>query len=146
MYKHGESKRKNGSRTRLYVIWCHMIERCYNPHFQAFGNYGGRGIRVCDEWRNCFVAFREWAMTNGYDDKLTLDRIDNDGNYEPSNCKWSTVREQSNNRRTSRLITYRGETKTMMQWAETIGMPYDTFKRRLYYGWSVDKAIETPMR
>jgi hypothetical protein len=146
MYKHGESKRKNGSRTRLYVIWCNMIERCYNPHFQAFSNYGGRGIRVCDEWRNCFLAFREWAMTNGYDNKLTLDRIDNNGNYEPSNCKWSTVREQSNNRRTNRLITYRGETKTMIQWAETIGIPYDTFKRRLYYGWSVDKAIETPVR
>jgi hypothetical protein len=146
MYKHGESKRKNGSRTRLYVIWCHMIERCYNPHFQAFSNYGGRGIRVCDEWRNCFLAFREWAMTNGYDNKLTLDRIDNNGNYEPSNCKWSTVREQSNNCRTNRLITYRGETKTMIQWAETIGIPYDTFKRRLYYGWSVDKAIETPVR
>ena len=146
MRKHGEAIRKNGSRTRLYVIWCHMNERCYNPHFVAFTNYGGRGIRVCEGWRNSFVAFREWAMLNGYNDNLSLDRINNDGNYEPSNCKWSTVKEQSNNRRTNRFITYRGETKTMKQWAETIGMPYDTFKRRLYYGWSVDEAIETPVR
>lgn len=146
MYRHGDAKRRNSSRTRLYVIWCHMIERCYNPHFVAFANYGGRGIRVCENWRNSFVAFREWARTNGYDDKLTLDRIDNDGNYEPSNCKWSTVKEQSNNRRTNRLLTYRGETKTMTQWAETIGMPVATFKHRLYRGWSVAKAIETPVR
>ena len=146
MYKHGEAKRANGSRTRLYVIWCHMIERCYNARSWAFANYGGRGVQVCEEWRNSFVAFREWAITNGYDNMLTLDRIDNDGNYEPSNCKWSTDKEQSNNRRTNRLLTYRGETKTMTQWAETIGMPVGTFKRRLYYGWSVEKAIETPVR
>ena len=146
MYKHGEAKRVKGSRSRLYVVWCHMIERCNNPHFQSFANYGGRGIQVCEEWRNSFVAFREWALANGYDNMLTLDRIDNDGNYEPSDCKWSTNKEQSNNRRTNRRLTYRGETKTMTQWAETIGVSPATFKRRIYKGWSVSKAIETPVR
>ena len=146
MYKHGEANNTKGKRTRLYVIWCHMIERCYNPHFVAFANYGGRGIQVCEEWRNSFVSFRAWAIPNGYNNKLTLDRIDNGGNYEPSNCKWSTTKEQCNNRRTNRLISYRGETKTMTQWAESIGMSANTFKRRLYAGWSVAKAIETPVR
>jgi hypothetical protein len=142
--RHGEANNKNGTRTRLYVIWCHMIERCENEHSERFADYGGRGIRVCEEWKD-FVSFRDWALNNGYSKSLTIDRIDNDGNYEPGNCKWSSVKDQCNNRRTNHLLTYKGRTQTMTQWAEELGMNPGTFKYRIYLGWSVERAIETPV-
>lgn len=143
--RHGEANNKNGTRTRLYIAWCHMIERCENTNSEMYENYGGRGIRVCDEWKDSYVAFRDWANKNGYSDKLTIDRIDNNGNYEPSNCKWSSQKEQCNNRRSNRKLSYKGLTKTMTQWAEAIGMNPGTFKRRIYQGWTVTEAIEIPV-
>ena len=143
---HGEANNKNGTRSKLYVTWCHMIERCNNPHTEHYKDYGGRGIAVCEEWRNNFVSFRKWALSNGYDTKLTLDRINNNGNYEPQNCRWVTHKVQCNNKRNNHLITYKGVTQTMTQWAESIGMNVGTFKYRLRLGWSVKDAIETPVR
>lgn len=93
--KHG------GSYGRMYRIWNGMKDRCYNPKNGRFNRYGGRGISVCPAWLNSFQAFHDWAIENGYDDDLSIDRINNDGNYEPGNCRWATPKEQANNRSTS---------------------------------------------
>ena len=137
-YKHGLTK------THLFQTWCNARSRCRDINCKPYKHYGGRGIKVCAEWDNDFKAFYDWAMANGYKEGLTLDRIDNNGNYEPSNCRWITVKEQSNNRRSNRLLSFRGETKTVSQWAEVIGMSRDTLHHRLASGWDVERALTTP--
>ena len=132
---------------RLYRIWAGMIQRCTNPNKDSYPFYGGRGIEVCDEWRGDFIAFRFWAITNGYADNLTLDRIDNDGNYEPSNCRWETHLNQCNNTRRNHLLTFQGETHTISEWARIVGMKADTLERRINaHGWSIERALTTSVR
>lgn len=104
--------------TRLYHIWMGMKMRCYNIHNARYHRYGGRGISVCDEWKNDFDAFYDWAMSNGYADNLTIDRINNDGNYCPENCRWATAKEQCRNRSSNSNITIGNSTRTVTEWCE----------------------------
>ena len=138
-YKHGEYK------TRLHKIWSSMHERCEYEKHTHFADYGGRGIKICEEWKE-YVPFAKWARENGYSEELTIDRIDVNGNYEPSNCRWVTMKEQHNNKRNNRFVTYKGETYTLSQLAEKIGIGKTTLRERLNMGWSVEKAVETPIR
>ncbi len=121
---HGKKK------TRIYNTWLQMKARCTNPKARDFENYGGRGITICAEWRNDFQTFYDWAMANGYADNLTIDRINVNGNYEPDNCRWVSIQEQQNNKRTNRRITYNGETHTLKDWAEITGINYSTLHSR----------------
>lgn len=138
-------KKHGGYNTRLYRIWSMMKERCHNQKRIEYSRYGGRSIHVCQEWLD-FKTFMDWSLSNGYDDSLTLDRIDNDGDYCPGNCRWVTRKEQSNNTSSNRWITYGGEIKTITQWASENGLPYHVLKKRLDgLGWSFEKAISEPI-
>ena len=123
---------EHNTKNRLYRIWTEMKRRCENSDRPNYRNYGGRGIKVCQEWKNSFETFREWALSNGYSDELSIDRIDNDDNYEPSNCHWVTDREQSNNKRSNKLIVYKGEKHTLAQWCEIFGLDYSVVYMRLH--------------
>lgn len=110
--------------TRLYDIWQGMKSRCYNRNDPKYYRYGGRGISICDEWKTDFVAFYDWSISNGYTDNFTIDRINNDGNYEPSNCRWTTNKEQCNNRSTNINITIGNATKTLTEWCKIFDVDY----------------------
>ena len=129
-----EATKTHGMRsTRLYNIWSQMTQRCKNQKLDCYNRYGGRGISVCDEWKN-FEVFAEWALKNGYNETLSIDRINVNGNYEPNNCKWSTNFEQARNTRRNRFLSIKGESKTVAEWAEIGGIPYKTLQRRIDTG------------
>lgn len=136
----------NHKPTRLYKVWDGMKARCYNPKKNYYSIYGGRGIGMCDEWHHSFEAFRDWALANGYNDSLSIDRIDADGDYCPENCRWATVKEQSNNKRNNVFITYNGETKTIAQWSEATGFPFHTIRRRYVDGWNIKDVLLKPLQ
>lgn len=123
---------EHNTKNRLYRIWADMKRRCKNSDRPNYKNYGGKGIRVCQEWENSFDSFREWALNNGYSDDLSIDRIDNNGNYEPSNCRWATAKEQANNKRNNLHIEYKGETRTLAQWCEVFGLERNVVAMRIY--------------
>lgn len=125
------------SNKRLVRIYHEIKDRCFNHKTKCYKNYGGRKITICNEWlnpKNGIINFYNWAMKNGYKDDLTIDRINNDGNYEPNNCRWVTRKEQQNNRRNNVYITYNGQTKTMKQWSEILNIKYNTIRRRIKEG------------
>lgn len=131
----------NKSNTRLYHIYQGMLNRCYLKEHKYYKNYGGRGITICEEWRNNFMNFYNWAIKNGYQDNLTIDRINNNGNYEPKNCRWITIREQSENRRTNTLYEYQGEMKPLKFICEKLNVKYATIRKRIINGMSLEEAL-----
>lgn len=135
-FKHGETG------IPLYNIWHHMKQRCHNVKNHNYKDYGGRGIVVCRDWFNSYLTFKEWAMNNGYKEGLTIDRIDVNGNYKPSTCRWATRKQQARNRRSTRLATYKGDTRPITEWCEILNLNYWTVVSRLdRLGWSVEKAL-----
>lgn len=133
------------SRTGFYEQYRGMIKRCTDPNAINFADYGGRGIAVCDEWKR-FEAFRDWAIASGWREGLTLDRIDNDGPYSPTNCRWVTSEAQQRNKRSNLMLEYRGETKTAVEWSEILGIPRKTLYERIRRGWSVEDALTKPVQ
>jgi DNA-binding XRE family transcriptional regulator len=113
-----------------------MKQRCYNEKAESYKHYGGRGIKICDEWLENPELFYEWAIENGYNDGLTIDRIDNDGNYEPSNCRWATMKEQANNTRRNVVITYNGISHKITDWSKITGIDEKTLRQRYNSGYT----------
>lgn len=136
-YKHGAVG------TRLYSVYTGMLKRCRQKSTNGYERYGGRGISVCEEWKgeHGFEHFRDWANANGYSDKLTLDRIDTNGNYEPNNCRWATIEEQCNNRRNNAFVEFDGERLTLSQWSRRLGVPKATLESRYKKGWDAEKIL-----
>lgn len=122
------------SRTRLYRIWSNMKDRCSNPKNKYYNRYGGRGIKVCAEWIDNFYIFEEWAYSNGYREYLTIDRIDNNGDYSPKNCRWSTQSAQMRNTSKSVFLTIDGDKRNINEWAELTGLSVETIRRRYFKG------------
>ena len=139
-FKHGEGG------TRLYKIWACMKSRCLNSKdVEKFKLYGGRGITVCNEWSNDYMVFRNWALSNRYAENLTIDRIDNNGNYCPENCRWIPHKEQCMNRRSNHWVTENGETLSILQWANKLGVSHSLIITRLKNGGSVYDGVENPL-
>lgn len=131
---------------RLYQIWHGMKDRCLRENGQHYHKYGGRGITICPEWAESFEAFRDWAMANGYQDNLSLDRKDNDGPYSPDNCRWATRKEQQSNRSNTVFLTHGGETRTLAEWSQITGINYYTLRYRVEQGFTGEKLFAIPKR
>lgn len=128
--------------SRLYHTWNQLKGRCYNKSNNCYYRYGGRGIQVCDEWRNDFESFYNWSIQNGYNENLTIDRINNNGNYEPNNCRWATNKTQCRNRRTNVIVHYGGRDITLIELSEIVGLKYTTLHARYQKGYSIDDMIK----
>lgn len=145
-----ERLQKHGlSRTKLFHVYSGMHSRCENSNHISYANYGERGIFVCDEWcgENGFLNFYNWSVNNGYKQGLVIDRINNDGNYEPLNCRWVTCRENLMNKRNTLFYEYKGQRKTLKDWSIESGIPYKRLRSRIKEcGWDFERAITTPVR
>lgn len=148
-YIHGDAK--EGNWTRLYRTWVDIKTRCYNSNCKSYPRYGGRGIKMCDEWLHSYVAFKEWAEANGYNPELSanknsIDRIDNDGDYCPENCRWVTKQQQACNRRSNLFLEYNGERKIVTEWAKIVGINWQTIAARVHSGWTDEEALTIPVK
>jgi hypothetical protein len=144
MYKHGLMY-VNGKRRPEYNVWHNMKKRCLNPEYQSFSNYGGRGIKVCDRWIESFENFFN-DMGEKPSQGHSIDRVDNDGNYEPENCRWATRKEQARNRRSNVFVVQNGKAKVLSEICEANGIKSDTASKRISCGWSLDAASSTPVK
>jgi hypothetical protein len=131
------------TRTPLYKAWDAIVQRCENQKSQAYADYGGRGIAICPEWRSSFSAFSAWAFISGYRPDLTIDRIDNDGDYTPKNCRWATVKQQARNRRSNRVVEWRCRRISVAELSDLTGIRADTIRYRLRHGWPLERAATT---
>lgn len=141
----GETSRTHGmTETRMYSIWCNMRTRCNNPNSERYQDYGGRGIYICDRWR----TFENFLADMGEppSDRHTIDRIDNDGNYCPENCRWATPKEQNCNTRVNHIIDYDGKSMNVTQWADHLGVSSHLIHARLKLGWTIQRTLSTPVR
>lgn len=137
-------KKHDGKGTRLYSIWLNLRDRCNNPSNKRYARYGGRGIKCCLEWDD-FTVFHDWALKNGYNNELTIDRIDNDLGYTPENCRWVPISVQARNRSNNSLYEIDGISKPLAEWCEEYNMPYYTVYSRIKkYGWPLERALNTP--
>lgn len=148
IYKASKLNRTHGeSKTRLYKTWQGIKKRCYNTSNRDYIHYGGRGIAVCDEWRNSYLTFKDWAINNGYSDNLTIDRIDVNGNYEPNNCRWVTMKQQARNSSHNRYVTINNKTHCLSEWCEILNLNYRNVLNRINnLGWTVSEALELKER
>lgn len=142
-YRHGH-KPKDGI-SKEYSSYLNIRARCTNPNNNRYHRYGGRGIKVCDRWMESFLNFLE-DMGRCPGDEYSIDRIDPDGDYSKENCRWATRKEQANKRRTSRYLTYKGETLTSAQWCDRIGISQSALHSRLKAGWPIERALEEPLK
>lgn len=143
---HKKNTTHNLSKTTIYKKYLGIKERCFNKNCEAYKYYGGRGITVCDEWKNNFQNFYDWAMSNGYKDDLTIERIDFNGNYCPANCKWIPRSEQTKNRRNVHKITYKGKTQSLSDWARELNISFNTLYQRVITSkWNITKSFEKPI-
>lgn len=135
------------SKHPIYKIWKGIVFRCTSPKFIGYKNYGGRGIKVCDKWAADFKSFYRWAIKNGWAEGLEIDRYpNNNGDYEPSNCRWVTRKINSRNRRTNHILTIGNKSLTLVEWAEISGINADVISHRIYMGWISEDAVFTPIR
>lgn len=141
----GNNTKHNYHGTRLYNIYHKIKARCLNPNYPETQYYMGRGIQMCDEWKNNFIAFKDWALENGYSDDKSIDRIDVNGNYTPENCRWATPKQQSRNRRSNINITINGETHCLLEWCEKLDLNYAAILMRIERGWDPIVAMNTPI-
>lgn len=144
-YQREQTSTHHLSYTKLYRAWASMKDRCYNTNAVEYHRYGQRGIRICEGWRECFEAFAEWSYANGYKEGLSIDRIDVNGNYEPSNCRWVDMKTQGRNRRSNRLLTFNGETRCVSEWSEITGIGVSTIFSRIKSGWDVESILTQPV-
>lgn len=152
-YSHDTFLKHGRYKSKIYKIYLCILSRCYYEGNKSYKNYGGRGIKVCDQWlgKEGFLNFCEWSYKNGFDDSRTsneqsIDRIDVNGNYEPLNCRWATQQKQQNNKRNNLYITYNSKTQSLADWCRELNIPYSRTQQRHQRGWSVEKMFNEPGR